>query len=510
MYEINIKNKLQELTGSASVKLTVPPPNVEGDLSTNAAMSEGVRAENIASGLEELDCIQWAKVTGPGFINIKISDNALWNELKEILDNPSMYGRIQHAGKVIFEMVSSNPTGPLHIGHGRGAAIGDSMARIFSWSGYGVFREYYVNDAGRQMNLLGESIFNRIQGKEIPDGGYKGEYINEIAMQLKGCVSQEECSEYAGKLILKSHIDVLKEFGVEYDNLFSEKELIKENKVKEIIEIFKKNNLTYEKDGALWFNSSKFGDDMDRVLIKKSGGLTYFASDCAYHNDKAGRFPNLVNIWGADHHGYIPRIMAFWKALGFEGRKKIDILLYQLVNLKRGNERISMSTRAGEFVTLKDVIDEVGKDAARFFLLMRSADAPLEFDLELAKQESKKNPVYYVQYSHARICSVFKKSGRSPESLDSMKVTELASEEREIIKMLAHFPYLLYKCIDLMAPHLITDYLRETATVFHKYYDVVRVLGSEKEEPRLLLLKAVKEIIKNGLYLVGVSAPESM
>ncbi len=511
MYEIDIKNKLEEITGKKNIKLTVPPGKVEGDLSTNAAMVSNISADTVSEELKKLNCIEDIKILGPGFINIKVSEEAIRNELEEIVKIGNKYGSGQVNDGVIFEMVSSNPTGPLHIGHGRGAAIGDSLSRIYNWFGYKVYKEYYVNDAGRQMNLLGQSVWNRINGKEVPDDGYKGSYIEDIALHLKGdCKSVEECSIKAGKLILDEHIRVLEKFGVEYNNVFSEKKLIEENKVNQIIESLKKKEFTYEKAGALWFKTTEYGDDTDRVLIKMGGDLTYFASDCAYHYNKAERFSHLMNFWGADHHGYIPRMKAFWKAMGFDSEKSMDILLYQLVDLKRGSEKISMSTRAGEFVTLEEVINEVGKDAARFFMLMRSADAPLEFDLELAKEESKKNPVYYVQYSHARICSVFRKAGKDPEALDISRICDLGQEEKKVIIQLAHFPGLIHKCVDLKAPHLVTEYLRDTATVFHKYYDNVRVMGSDKEESKLLLLKGVKRIISIGLDLIGVNAPEKM
>jgi arginyl-tRNA synthetase len=509
MYELQIKNKLQELTGKKEIKLTVPPPKIEGDLSTNAAMALDIPPEKIAVELEKLDCVEWAKRVGPGFINIKLMDESIIEELKEIVGNPGHYGANQATGDIMFEMVSSNPTGPLHIGHGRGAAIGDSLSKIFEYIGYNVYREYYVNDTGIQMDLLGQSVLNRKEGKDVPENGYKGEYINDVAARMENCNTVKECTDQAGRMILDDHISVLKDFGVEYDNLFFESKLIADGKVEEMIAFLKNKGLTYEKDGALWFKSTTFGDDTDRVLIKNDGDTTYFASDCAYHKNKAERIPNLVDIWGADHHGYVARIKALWEALGYD-EDNIAIMLYQLVNLKRHGQKVSMSTRAGEFVTLKEVIDEVGRDAARFNILMRSADAPLDFDMDLAKEESKKNPVYYVQYSHARICSIFRKADVVPATLDPAKIKDLGSEERTVIKKIAHFPHLLNKCAELRTPHLITEYLRDTATTFHKYYDTVRVLGSDNEETRLMLLYAVKEIIKNGLSLVGVSAPDRM
>ncbi|MFH1414957.1 MAG: arginine--tRNA ligase, partial [Elusimicrobiota bacterium] len=344
MYEIDIRKCLASFAEESIIRLSVPPAGVDGDLSTNLAMVSQLPQAEIIASLEKLDVIEWAKRVGPGFINMKVTADAMKKEIKEILADPEGYGGSQKEGSVIFEMVSSNPTGPLHIGHGRGAAIGDTLARIYSRLGIDVYREYYVNDAGRQMELLGQSIFNSIKGEEIPENGYKGDYIADIGQKLKGiCSSVEECSQKAGAMILNDHIRVLNKFAVEYDNFFSEKEMITAGKVKEKIEEIKQKGLTYNKEGALWFRSTDFGDDLDRVLIKAGGELTYFASDCAYHSDKVSRFPGLVNIWGADHHGYVPRMNAFWDAMEYTG--SLDILLYQLVNLKRGTEKIAMSTR---------------------------------------------------------------------------------------------------------------------------------------------------------------------
>ncbi len=507
MYEIKIKEKIEQITSLEDIKLTTPPPGFSGDLSSNAALAAGINPRKLAEALNELDEVEKTEIAGPGFINITLGKEALEEEIKEILSSPALYGGGTKKGKVLFEMVSSNPTGPLHIGHGRGAAIGDSLARIFEKLGYDVCREYYVNDTGNQMQLLGESVKCIQQGQEVPEDGYRGDYIKEIASGLR---SSGDLSKAAGEKILRMHFETLKNFGVEYSSTVYESDFIRAKKVEDVIEKMKNKGLTLEKDGALWFKSSQFNDDADRVLVKNDGEFTYFASDCAYHSDKAQRADHLVNIWGADHHGYIERLRAFFKSFGYAEKKRLDIVLYQLVDLKRGNEKVSMSTRAGQFVTLDEVLDEVGKDAARFFMLMRSSDSPLEFDLELAKEESSKNPVYYVQYSHARICSIFRKKGISFEDVKPSDAQGLGDEEREIVKFLAHYPFLLQKCFQLDAPHLLTDYLRQSASTFHKYYDTVKVIGSEKERQRLALLKAVKEIIKDALGLIGVSAPERM
>ncbi|MGM0441333.1 MAG: arginine--tRNA ligase [Elusimicrobiota bacterium] len=510
MYEIDIEQKIKSITGNDRVKLSTPPENFSGDLSTNAAMVAGMDPKKIAEKLEEFPGIKETKIAGPGFVNITLTLECLKDELKEILSDPKGYGKVKNDEKILIEMVSSNPTGPLHIGHGRGAALGDALGRILERLGYKVYREYYVNNTGRQMELLGESVLNTIRGKEVPEDGYQGDYIKEVAGQLENCTDVRECAVKAAGIILKKHMNILEDFRVSYDNISYEKDLVNDGSVKSVIQNLEEKNVVYKKEEALWFNTTKFGDDRDRVLKKKDGKYTYFATDCAYHKNKADRVQNLINVWGADHHGYVDRLKAFWQVSGLDKEHNIDILLYQLVNLKRGGEKVSMSTRAGEFVTLKEVIEEVGVDAARFFLLMRSYDSPLEFDLQLAKEESKKNPVYYIQYSHTRICSIFRKAGIDIEEVDSSKVDNLGEEEREIIKSISHFPYILKKSGSLKAPHLLIEYLRSLATKFHKYYDTVRVLGSSKEASRLALLKALKIIIAEGLDLLGVDSPEEM
>ncbi|MGM0567800.1 MAG: arginine--tRNA ligase [Elusimicrobiota bacterium] len=507
MYELIIKRKIGEITGLEEIKLNPPPPKFKGDLSTNASLVSGFSPRELAREMLKLDEVEDASVAGPGFVNMTISDSALENELKKMISKPFIYGSDKKKGEILLEMVSSNPTGPLHIGHGRGAAIGDSLARIYEKKGYDVLREYYVNDTGRQMELLGESVKCALQGREVPEGGYRGDYIKEIARRIKG---EKNIPLAAGEKILQGHIDTLKKFNVNYSSFIYESSFIKEKKVEKIIQKIKEKGLAYENEGALWFRSQKFGDDADRVLIKKDGEYTYFASDCAYHAHKASRSSHIINIWGADHHGYVMRLKAFWKAFDFDPEKKMDIILYKLVNLLRGGEKISMSTRAGEFVTLEEVIDEVGTDASRFFMLMRNSDAPLDFDLQLAKEESSKNPVYYVQYSHARICSIFRKKGLSYSDFNPENPAGFKKEEKKVIKVLAHYPLLLEKCLQICAPHLISDYLREVSSVFHKYYDRVRVIGTENEEQKLALLKAVASVIKDGLGLIGVSAPEKM
>jgi arginyl-tRNA synthetase len=380
---------------------------------------------------------------------------------------------------------------------------------MYEKSGYDVFREYYVNDAGNQMDMLGKSIFSLIRGRALPENGYRGEYLKDVAEALKDAADERECSRRGGEMILESHKKDLSDFGVEYDAFYHEKDLFAAGRVKAVLDMLNAEGLSYEKDGALWFRSSDYGDDADRVLMKTGGEMTYFASDCAYHKYKGERFSHLVNIWGADHHGYVPRINAFWKAGGLDDRK-LEVILYQLVNLRRGKEKVSMSTRSGEFVTLKETVEDVGRDAARFFMLMRSHDAPVEFDLDLAKQENRSNPVYYVQYSYARICSVFRKLGLDMEDYSLGKYSGYGPQERALIVKFGHFPYLLEKAVELNSPHLMTEYLRELSSSFHKYYDSVRVIGSPEEAVRLAVLKAAASLVRTGLDLIGVSAPSEM
>jgi len=514
--------------------LEFAPEEVGGDFATNVALIAGSRtgrpsmevAEDISRCLRELEpgTISRTEVVEPGFINIYVTKKRWHKELETICKQGKNYGKanIGRGAKVLIEFVSANPTGPLHVGHGRCASIGDSLANILTELGYRVVREYYINDVGNQIDLLEESV--KIRQKELrgesvsfPEGGYRGPYIKEIAGELEERVGREKSFDYKGYAVqkilgwIRADLD---EFGVKFDNWILESALYRKNKVEEIVNLLRKRELIYEKDGAQWFKSSQFGDEKDRVIIRENRKPTYFASDIAYHYDKFKRgFKKVINIWGADHHGYVDRIRAVVTALGIPA-ENLKIILYQLVSLLRGGQQVSMSTRQGEFVTLKQVVEEVGKDAARFFFLMRGADSPLDFDLELAKKQSLENPVYYVQYVHARICSIFRESRK--KEYEKVPLKEKSEEEEkesiEIIKRLSQYPEIVRKCAERYEPHHLTGYLQELAKTFHHYYDRHRVLSGDRNATRfrLKLVRAIRLVVSNGLSLLGISAPEKM
>ena len=434
--------------------------------------------------------------------------------------------------KVMIEFVSANPTGPLHVGHGRGAAVGDALARILRKAGYDLSTEYYINDVGNQMNFLGRSTWLRYrellgEAIEFPDDHYRGEYIKDIANEIveqKGDEflkkPEEEClpffRKYAKDTILKGIEKDLAEFRVTFDNWFSEQSLYEDNSVEKAIEWLKGKGHIYEKDGAVWLKSSAFDDDKDRVIVKQSGEKTYFCSDIAYHQNKIGRgFEKLVNLMGADHHGYVPRMEAVLEAMGYD-KKIFKILLVQFVSLLRAGEKVSMSTRSGEFETLTDVVNEVGVDAARYYFLMRSSDTHLDFDLELAKKETPDNPVFYIQYAHARICSIFRtaeEKGVAWNRSDEVNLAPLVDEEEfAIIRAILAFPEVVEKSARAMEVHRISHYLLDMVSRFHGYYSRHRVVSDDKALTlaRLFLLDAIRITIRNGFELMGISAPEKM
>ena len=435
------------------------------------------------------------------------------------------------AGKhVQVEFVSANPTGPLHIGHGRGAALGDSLARILRKAGFCVSTEYYINDAGRQMRLLGLSIYYRLRETSPsplpePEDYYRGAYIKDLAKEVAAkwpdilarpeAEAVDLCFEHGMAAILEGIKQDLKAFGVAHDVWYSERELVASGRVEETFRDLLARGLAFEQDGALWLRTTAFGDDKDRVLRKSGGELTYFASDIAYHADKFRRgFDLVIDIWGADHHGYVPRMQAATEILGRKGQ--LSVILVQLVNLLQGGVQIAMSTRAGQFETLADVLAEVGPDAARFIFLSRKSDSHLDFDLELVKQKSMDNPVYYVQYAHARICSVLRKAaeqGLAPGEPDEAVLARLNTpEDIELLRQLDRLPDAVESAARTLSPHLVGYFLQELASLLHKYYTVHHVLSAEPElcRARLLLLSAVARVLRNGLELLGVGAPESM
>ncbi len=537
-----IKNATQlKIDSLPQIKLEVPRDETHGDYATNIAMVLAGQAKmaprKIAEYIEENlvidELIDKVEIAGPGFINFHLNNDWLYDTILEIERRGSDYGRLDlgQNKKIQIEFVSANPTGPLHVGHSRGAVVGDVLANILDLAGFDIQREYYINDAGNQMNILGRSVairYRQLLGEEIelPESAYKGEYIEDIAQEIidedggdyldQAKAGQfEYFREYAYQKLLVNIKDDLKDFGIKFDNWFSERRLHPEG-INEAVKELKKASLLYEKDGALWFKSTEFGDDKDRVVIKDDGNPTYLAADIAYHKNKYGRgFEEVINVWGADHHGYVERMKAVVEALGYK-REDLQVILVQLVTLLRNGQQVPMSKRAGNFVTLHDVVKEVGKDAARYFYVMRSTDSHLDFDLELAKKESTDNPVYYIQYAHARICSIFDQLAKEEVDLpqvDDVDLTMLKEDpELDLIKYLAEYPNEIAKSAQSRAPHHIARFAYDLAAAFHKFYNKCYVLIEDKElmKARIILVKVVKQVLVNVLNLLGLSAPESM
>ena len=523
--------------------LESPKEKHHGDYATNIAMVMTARegkppkevARIIVSQLEDEDgIIEKAEIGGPGFINFYLKETVWYSILEEIEREGQGFGkgRIGKGRRVQVEFISANPTGPLHVGHGRGAAIGDALAKILDACGYRVFKEYYINDVGSQMNTLGQSVYLRYLsalGKDVefPDYCYQGDYVAEIArkavkergeeyLHCSQEVSIQSLASFGADDILQGIRGDLDQFGVHFDGWYSEKELYRQEKVPRAIEDLKKRGLAYEEDGALWLKTAQYGDEKDRVLVKASGETTYFASDVAYHKDKLDRgFEVLINVWGADHHGYVPRMKAALSAMG-KDEAILKIVLVQLVSLVRDGKPIAMSTRAGEFTTLRNVVEEVGRDAARFFFLMRRPDSQLDFDLELAKRQSSENPVYYVQYAHARISSIFREALNKGIALPRFEDVDvhllILPNELDLLRHLAAYPEVLETSALALEPHRIPFYLMELSSLFHSYYNKYRVISSEMEltKARLLLVRSIKEVIESALNILGISAPEKM
>ena len=526
------------------LSIEFPKDKNHGDLATNLCMllakQAKMRPQELAKQIAERlmadePLIAAAETAGPGFLNITFAPQFWQKTLNDIAAQGTGFGS-SNAGngrKVQVEYVSANPTGPLHIGHGRGAAVGDSLARVLRFAGYDVSTEYYINDAGLQMRILGDSVWVRLQqlsGKDIPfpENHYQGEYITDIARELLqknpsiADMSDEDgtnaCFEYAMNDILEGIKKDLRDFRVHHDVWFSEKSLVQAGAVDKGIEKLKDSGLVYEEDGAIWLNTTALGDDKNRVLKKSNGYFTYFASDIAYHHNKYQRgFDLVVDIWGADHHGYVPRMRAALKALGYP-EDAFDVILIQLVNLLRDGEQVAMSTRSGQFVTLAEVLNEVGTDAARFMFLSRKSDSPLDFDLEVMKRQSMDNPVYYVQYAHARVCSILRKAEEKGIYLAQELTPEMTApladpEEIAILKLLDGFTDIVSGAARTLSPHHVSYYLLDLAGVLHSYYSSHPILNAEDSglvPARLALIRAIGTVIKNGLDLLGVSAPESM
>ncbi|MBU1853523.1 MAG: arginine--tRNA ligase [Candidatus Omnitrophica bacterium] len=530
-----------------SLYLEVPKDKKFGDFSTNIAMRLSREMKKSPMELATIvfdeieknpalpEVVRDIKIEKPGFINFYLSNIAVISAIAEIFRQGDGFGKVPLGkGKSVqIEFVSANPTGPLTIAHGRQAAVGDSLARILQFCGYKVTREYYINDEGVQMNILALSVKARVMELmgdeyEFPENGYKGLYIYDIAKEIasnkdKKALSDDFIIEYAYKSIMEAIKKDLMDFGVEFDVWFSQKKLFSSGKLKKALSILRDKGFLYEKDGATWFASTKFGDDKDRVVMKSDGSLTYLASDIAYHKEKFGKgYKWVIDIWGPDHHGYINRLTAACQALGYS-KDALSILICQLVTLYRDKKPVRMSTRGGEFVTLREVMDEVGKDAARFFFIMRRTDSHLDFDLELAKAKTMDNPVYYIQYAHARIASVLKFAGESCSRglnldyrISSLKGIDLhlldKPEEIDIIKILMQYPKIIESSVRNLEPYILLSYLQDLARIFHFYYDSYRIVTDDDSltKARLLLIGVVQMILFSGLTLLGVATPEKM
>ncbi len=568
--ELISKGTLNEMP--SKIRIDHTKDNSHGDYATNIAlmlskqakMSPVELAKIIIDQFEQKSFIKKIEIAGPGFINFFMSQETSSSIVNEIINQAALYGssEIGQGKKVLLEYVSANPTGPLHVGHGRGAAYGATVSNLLRNAGFIVDNEYYVNDAGRQMDILTVSIYLRyltICGESLrfPDNGYQGQYINDIAQVIYEASGQEfhlksdlvfenvskDGSEGGDKEI---HIDQLieraksilgdrfkavfkvgiesilggikndlAEFGVIFEKWFSEQSLIDSGLSEACISKLKDSKNLYEKDGALWFKTTNYGDEKDRVVVRDNGNHTYFASDIAYHLEKLERgYDKIINVWGADHHGYIPRVKASIEALGHDPNK-LEILLVQFANLYRGGSKVQMSTRSGSFVTLEDLRAEVGNDAARFFYILRKSEQHMDFDLDLAKSKTNENPVYYIQYAHARICSVFRQADEKEIELDvsQTNLTLLTEEiEKDLLRELSRFKSVLESSAIQYEPHQLAYYLRDLSNHFHSYYNACKFIVDDKNltQARLALISATQQILKNGLSILGVGAPESM
>lgn len=521
------------------VLLEVPPKKEFGDFASNFAMQSArtlrcnprVLAQYI---VEHLDCsyVERAEIAGPGFINFYLNPNWVYELLGKIVEAGEKYGDLPPASdeKIQLEYVSANPTGPLHVGHGRGAAVGSALGNLLKKAGYQVEREYYINDAGNQMNNLARSVNARyleLMGKEVefPEDGYHGHDIVETAQRIVDKygdkflgMSEEERLEQFKTIAYQEKLAALREdleaFNVHFDSWFSEKTLHENHKIEEACEILKEKGYMYEQGGALWLKSTEFGDDKDRVVIRDNGVPTYFAADIAYHDNKFKRgFDRVINLWGADHHGYIARMKAAMQCMGY-GPEQLEVLVLQMVSLFRNGELVKMSKRTGQSVTLNELIEEVGTDAARFFFVMRSIDSQLDFDLDLAKKKSNDNPVFYVQYAHARICSILRQVKEEGVAIADKANYSLLTEpvEIDLIKKMGEYPEMLVTAARERAVQHVAHYVFDLAGLFHTAYNQCRILGvnEDLQQARLALVISVGHVIRHALGILGVSAPEQM
>jgi arginyl-tRNA synthetase len=550
------------------LSLDAPKRPEWGDLASTVAMSLAASEQRTPHDIAQIiidnlsqreQLFDRVEIARPGFLNLTLKP-AVWQEvLKEIEIQGPAYGRAElgERRRVLVEYVSANPTGPLHVGHGRGAAVGQAVANMLKAVGYDVVNEYYINDVGRQMKLLGASVYARYEELsnrpvEFPSEGYHGAYITAVAERVKQQLGpelsgrpaaevEERCRMFAYRELLRLIREDLRSFGVEFESWFSEASLVNSGAVQRVLDELKSQQFLFEQEGAWWFRSSAFGDEKDRVVRKQDGEYTYLASDIAYHQDKLRRgYDLLIDVWGADHHGYIPRMQAVVQAYGYP-KDRLQVVLVQMVNLLRGGKKVEMSKRAGEFITMREVIDEVGADAAKFFFLMRDSDSHLDFDLELAKQRSSDNPVYYVQYAHARIASLWRVAARRGIACPLPSETDLTRlkdpDELGLIRKLSAYPSVLQGSAMAYEPHRMTYYLQQLAGMLHTFYNKHRilppaadrdllevtpeglvpgeglqkeVLAPERTAARLALMSGIQQVLKNGLGVLGISAPEQM
>ena len=570
-----VKNTIKDLIKESLLKIDkdkhISVENIEvnickdkkfGDFSSNISMKSSHLynqkprdlAAEIIAGIEENKNISKIEIAGPGFINFFVTKNTKFEIIEKILNEKNNFGKnkIGKNLKVLIEFVSANPTGPLHVGHGRGAAFGDCLSNLLKINGYEVFKEYYVNDAGKQIDILTLSVLQRyhelindeynFQYEDL----YKGDYIWDIAAEVhrnfqetflikdlhtqkfnlvddyishvKNIISKERFNEIKNlsvKFIQDNIEKTLILSGIKFDSWFLESSLLQNDNLQDVIDFLSSNNHTYQKDNALWFKSTDKGDEKDRVLIKENNDHTYLATDIAYHKDKIERnYNHVINIWGADHHGYISRIKGAFNIFS-KGKSDLTILLVQFANLYRGKKKVSMSTRSGDFITLEQLLKEVGKDATRFFYIARKSDQHMDFDIELAKTNDSNNPVYYIQYAHARICSIFRQSKENNMTFSySKKCLDFLSEEEElkIIKKLYSYPDIVKKSAERYEPHLLTNYMRELAQEIHSYYNKFQILVDDNNirNARLSLIEACRQVFENSGNIIGIKMPDKM
>ena len=543
-----MKNKFQNILELAisnlgfsknKIIIQVPKNPDHGDFTTNYPMINCKEigkapleiAEMIVEEIKNISnpIIEEINFVSPGFINAKINKNILSNELQNIITLDYNYGKNDkgEGKKVLVEFVSANPTGPLTVGHGRNAILGTTVSNILNWNGYTVEKEYYFNNAGRQMRVLGESVYVRYMEllkikMDIPEGGYEGLYIKDIAKKihelhgdkLKGDKENPVFKETAESYIFKDIKKTLLKIGLKFDSFFNEKTLYENNGIEDVIKKLKAKDLAYEKEGALWFKATSTGRDVDRVIIKSSGEPTYRLPDIAYHKDKFDRgYDIMIDVFGADHMDAYPDVIAALKALGYS-ESKIKVLIHQFVTVLKDGEPVKMSTRKANFISLDKLIDEVGPDVTRFFFIMRSMNTHLNFDIDLAKEQSDVNPVFYIQYAHARCCNILRRFDGNIDELDPNILSELKTDlESQIIGKLLSFPELINKSSDTLEPQNISNYLMELSSNFHSYYAKERVIGLENKkltEARIYLINSIRIVIRNGLQVLGIEAPEKM